>query len=88
MSTSVVKQTLHELIDRIEDDDLLLLYMKLLEREIGKSSTKDFFNTTTSDMIRRAEMSEQDIAAGRTINAQQFKVEIENWKKQKNPNTK
>lgn len=37
-SKKVAKKTLHELIDRIDDNELLTLFVKLLEREIEKIS--------------------------------------------------
>jgi hypothetical protein len=43
MNTKVAKKTLHDLIDRIEDDEVLNLYVKLLEREIRKTASQDFF---------------------------------------------
>lgn len=85
---TVAKKTLHELIDRIEDDELIMLYVKLLKREVEKSSEKPFFKTTREDMVLRAEMSEQDIAAGRTISVKQFQEDVENWKRERNLNTK
>ena len=45
MNTEIAKKTLHELIDQIKDDELLILYVKLLEREIEKTASQDLFNT-------------------------------------------
>lgn len=42
MNTKVAKKTLHELIDRIDYDELLNLYVRLLEREIRKTASQDF----------------------------------------------
>jgi major membrane immunogen (membrane-anchored lipoprotein) len=47
------------------------------------NNSKSFFKTTKENLIQRAEMSEKDIAEGRTISAQQFKEDVENWKKER-----
>ncbi len=81
MNTKVAKKILHELIDRIEDDELLTLYVKLLEREIGKAVSQDFFNTTQSDLVTRAKASLKSVEEGKTRNIKDFKKDVEKWKK-------
>ena len=81
MDVQVAKKTLHEIIDQIEDDELLTLYVKLLEREIKKTATKDYFNTTESELIVRAKASLASVAEGRTRPIKDFKKDAETWKK-------
>ena len=81
MNTTVAKKTLHELIDRIEDDELLTLYVKLLEREIRKTASQDFFKTTESDLVTRAKASLKSIEEGNARNIKEFKKDVEAWKK-------
>jgi polyhydroxyalkanoate synthesis regulator phasin len=81
MNAKVAKQTLHELIDRIEDDELLNLYVKLLERELRKTASQDFFKTTESDLVTRAKASLKSVEEGKTRNIKEFKKDVEAWKK-------
>lgn len=81
MNTKVVKKTLHELIDRIEDDELLNLYVKLLEREIRKTTSQDFFKTKESDLVTRAKASLKSVEEGKARNIKEFKKDVEAWKK-------
>ena len=81
MNTEVAKKTLHELIDQIEDDELLILYVKLLEQEIEKTASQDFFNTTESDLSARAKASLKSVEEGKARSIQDFKKDIEKWRK-------
>ncbi|MEO1054065.1 MAG: hypothetical protein AAFX87_25735, partial [Bacteroidota bacterium] len=83
MNTSIAKETLHRLIDQIEDEELLRIYIRLLERELGKSSSKDFFKTTDEDLISRASNSLKSIEEGKTRSIEDFKKDVELWKKNK-----
>ena len=85
MKTSLVKSTLHELIDKIEDEKLLEIYMRLLQKEISyPSESNDFFRNSEQEMIDRAKASIKSIDEGRTKNILDFKAEVENWKKKRN----
>lgn len=53
-----------------------------------KSKADIFSRYTDEDMIARAESSERDIAEGKTITMDQFKENVENWKKEKRSNIK
>jgi len=82
MKTQVVKQTIHELVDQIEDNELLTLYLKLLEREIKKPiSDSTFFATTDEDLVARAHASMNSIEKGDTRNIKDFKKDVDTWKK-------
>ncbi len=80
MNTQVVKQSLHQLIDQIEDKELLLLYQQLLERELKKMNSKDFFNNSEDEMISRAKASLQSIEEGKTRSIEEFKNDVDKWK--------
>jgi hypothetical protein len=81
MKTYVLKNTIHELIDRIEDEELLEIYMRLLQKEVSDTESSDFFQNTEQQLIDRAKASIESIEKGRTIHISDFKTEIENWKK-------
>jgi translation initiation factor 2 beta subunit (eIF-2beta)/eIF-5 len=81
MNTKVAKKKLHELIDQIDDDELLNLYVRLLEREIRKTVPQDFFKTTESDLVTRAKASLKSVEEGKTRNIKEFKDDVEAWKK-------
>lgn len=81
MNTKVAKKKLHELIDRIDDDELLNLYVRLLEREIRKTVSQVFFKTTESDLVTRAKASLKSVEEGKTRNIKEFKEDVEALKK-------
>ena len=83
MNTQVVKQTLHQLIDKIQDKELLTIYLKLLESELRMSATKDFFNTTDEDLVSRAKASLKSVEEGRTRDIIEFRKDVEAWKKKR-----
>jgi len=82
MDTLAVKQSLHKLIDQIEDNELLTLYKELLERGIRKDPPKDYFKTTEEDLVDRAKASLESVEAGRTRSISEFKKDVEAWKNQ------
>jgi hypothetical protein len=82
MDTQAVKQTIHELVDQIEDGELLDLYLKLLKRELRKDIPRqDFFATANEKMTTRAKASLEEIAKGNTRSIRDFKDDIKTWKK-------
>ena len=50
------------------------------DKYLQKENKQFFQQKSNQDLIARAEASMLDIAAGRTINLKDFKIEIENWK--------
>ena len=84
MNVKTAKKTLHELIDQIEDNELLNIYIKLLEREVKKNNYKNFFNTNDQDLISRAKSSLRSIEENKTRSIDNFKKDVEDWKKQRN----
>jgi len=83
MDVKAAKQALHKMIDRIEDNELLNLYVKLLEREINRTDDV-FFDTSDKDLISRAESSLLSIKNGNVRNLKEFKKDVEKWKKNRN----
>ena len=77
MTTTSVRQSLHEIIDKIEDTELLSLHLKLLLKE----TQKDFFNTSDDEMIARAKQSLKSVREGKTRSIKSFKAEVDQWKK-------
>ncbi|MEM9337344.1 MAG: hypothetical protein AAGA66_01345 [Bacteroidota bacterium] len=77
MTTASVRKSLHEIIDKIEDVELLSLHLKLLQKE----SRKDFFSTTDDEIIARAEESLKSVKEGKTRPIKSFKEEVDQWKK-------
>lgn len=87
MDITSIKSSLHNLIDKIDDKEVLALHLRLLEREIRKE-LKDEASPRVIDLNARAEMSESDIEEGKVLNAQEFKYDIKNWLNQKKSNSK
>jgi len=81
MDTQVVKQTLHLLIDQIEDKELLTIHLQLLERELRKTAATCIFNTTDEELITRAKASLKSIEESRTRSIAEFNKDVEVWKK-------
>lgn len=82
MSSETIKQTIHHLIDQIEDEDLLTIYLQLLEREL-RNSPGEFFSATDHEMIERAKASLKSVNEGRSRNIKDFRKEIELWKEKR-----
>lgn len=80
MDAKAAKKTLHEMIERIEDKELLYLYVKLLEREINRVGD-GFFAANDNDMVARAESSLRSIRKGDIRSLDEFKKDVEKWKK-------
>ncbi len=82
MSSETIKQTIHHLIDQIEDEDLLTIYLQLLEREL-RNSPGEFFSGTDDEMTERAKASLKSVNEGRSRNIKDFRKEIELWKEKR-----
>jgi hypothetical protein len=83
MNTLAVKQSLHQIIDQIEDNELLLICQQLLERELKKASVTDYSSKNEDEMIIRAKASLLSIEKGNTRSIEDFKNEIQNWKEKR-----
>lgn len=76
MNTETIKKNIHQLIDRIDDEELLSSYLRLLEKN-------SIFNLGDAEMIDRAKASLASIKAGRTREIKDFKSDFEKWKKER-----
>lgn len=83
MYIQTVKESIHQMIDQIEDKAVLMHYRQLLEKEVNKLSNIDFFNTNEAEMVERAKVGVQSVEAGNTRSIEAFKKDVEAWKQQK-----
>ncbi|MGF1636003.1 MAG: hypothetical protein ACFCUU_02945 [Cyclobacteriaceae bacterium] len=84
MNLQVVKQSIHHLIDQIDDNDFLLLCQQLLERELAKNASTDYsIRSSEDELISRAKASLKSIEKGNTRNLEEFKRDIEKWKEKR-----
>ena len=74
MSTHQLKQSIHDLIDQIEDEDFLKQYLDLLEKSTVIDADHPVHSTDTDrQMIARALASSRSIKAGKTRSLLDFK---------------
>lgn len=83
MYTQTVKESIHQMIDQIEDKAMLLHYQEMLEKEVKKLPDSGFFNTDEAEMMDRAKAGMQSVEAGNTRSIEAFKTDVEEWKQQK-----
>ena len=76
MEITTVRQSLHKLIDEIEDLHLLDLHFQLLQKEQSK---KNIFNTSNEELIKRAKASLKSVQEGNTRPLSSFQREVEQW---------
>lgn len=91
MDIQLAKADIIKRFQQINDESLIIAIKSLLDSVQGQKENpkKDIFSRyTDADMVSRAEGSEQDIAEGKTITAEQLKENVENWKKEKRLNIK
>ncbi|MDH5604034.1 MAG: hypothetical protein OEY51_08840 [Cyclobacteriaceae bacterium] len=81
MDVLKTKKHIHTLIDQIENNDILEIYLKLLKEELKKNTYKEPFNNTEDDMSLRAKLSLQSVINGKTRSIKEFKKDIDKWKK-------
>lgn len=77
MHTQTVKESIHQLIDQIEDKALLLHYDEMLKKELKNLHDFTFFNADEAAMIARAKDALQSVDSGKTRNIEAFKKEVE-----------
>ena len=83
MYIQTVKESIHQMIDQIEDKAVLMHYRQLLEKEVKKLPSSDFFDTDEAEMVERAKAGKQSVEAGNTRSIEAFKTDVEAWKQQK-----
>jgi predicted transcriptional regulator len=82
--TSELKNALHEIIDRIEDQATLEAMRTLLTPQVGVRLYRHKQSLETDEIDNLLEESEADIKAGRTVSHQEMKAQIQSWRKQSN----
>lgn len=83
MYIQTVKESIHQMIDQIEDKAVLMHYRQLLEKEVNKLTNIDFFNANEAEMVERAKVGVQSVEAGNIRSIEAFKKDVEAWKQQK-----
>ena len=80
--TSELKNALHEIIDRIEDQATLEAMRTLLTPQVGIRLYRHQQPLETDEIDNLLEESEADTKAGRTVSHQEMKAQIQSWRKQ------
>ena len=85
MAITSVKESLHDLIDRIEDEELLNAYLKIIEKGLPVSSDPIVGYTTKgeaitkSKLVQRARAASERVKSGQYISQEDLEQESENW---------
>ena len=82
MSREQLKESIHHLVDQIEDEDILKQYLELLEKSTFVE-TGDSTDPADDQLLERALASSHSIKAGKTRSLLDFKKDFELWKKQR-----
>lgn len=80
MKTSIVRKEIHEYVDKADDRFLTLVHSMVQAEKRNRSQSE---NPLKKEMIKRAKKSEQEVAEGKTISAEQFNADFQQWKKEK-----
>ena len=80
--TSELKNALHEIIDRIEDQATLEAMRTLLAPQVDIRLYRHQQPLEMDEIDNLLEESEADIKAGRTVSHQEMKAQIQSWRKQ------
>jgi len=86
MTAIQVKESLHDLINKIEDEELLNAYLKIIESGTAKSKETEIVGyNTKGDPITQAEMVEtvraasERVKSGKYISQEDLETASENW---------
>lgn len=84
MGTQLLRKTIHELIDQINDDDLLNAYLKIIEQGVKKESEIIGYTTqgepiTPEILKKRVRAASQRVKSGNYISQEELEKESENW---------
>jgi 23S rRNA pseudoU1915 N3-methylase RlmH len=85
MKSSTVRKEIHEYVDHADERFLALVHSMVQAEKKSRSQSE---NLQKLEMIRRAEQSEKEITEGKTISAEQFNADFQQWKKEKRLSTK
>jgi hypothetical protein len=76
MDWSKIKQSFHQLIEEIHDEELLSQYYELLKSEMKSASIE----SSKDALVARAEKSLKSVQEGKTRSLDEFKLEVLKYK--------
>jgi len=86
MTTVKLKESLHDLIDRIEDKELLSAYLKIIEQGVSSSIDDPIVGYTTkgdpitkTGLVSRARAASARVKSGEYTTQEDLEKESENW---------
>ncbi|WP_211324115.1 hypothetical protein [Echinicola strongylocentroti] len=85
MAITNVKESIHDLIDRIEDEELLNAYLKIIERGLHSSGDPIVGYTTKGEVLTKSKLVDRVRAASERVKSGQYTTqedlekESENW---------
>ena len=85
MTTVKLKESLHSLIDKIEDEELLNAYLKIIEKGLKDSSDPIVGYTTRgeaitkSKLVQRVRAASERVKSGNYTTQEDLEKESENW---------
>ncbi|MEQ8417796.1 MAG: hypothetical protein ACMVP2_26470 [Imperialibacter sp.] len=85
MATATVRESLHHLIDSIEDEELLHAYLKIIEKALPVASDPIVGYTTKgeaitkSKLVQRAREASKRVKSGEYTSQEDLEKESENW---------
>ncbi len=85
MAAAKVRESLHHLIDSIEDEDLLHAYLKIIEKTLPTASDPIVGYTTKGEaitqsaLVKRAREASNRVKSGDYVAQEDLEKESENW---------
>ena len=85
MTAIQIKQSLHDLINKIEDEELLNAYLKIIASGVKIKETEIIGYTTKGEPITQVEMLEtvraasERVKSGKYISQEDLEIASENW---------
>jgi predicted AAA+ superfamily ATPase len=85
MTAIQIKESLHDLINKIEDEELLNAYLKIIESGVKIEESEVVGYTPTGESITKAEMVEtvrmasERVKSGKYISQEDLEKASDNW---------
>lgn len=86
MTATQVKQSLHDLINKIEDEELLNAFLKIIESGMAKNKEAEIVGYTANDepitqaeLIKTARSASERVKSGNYISQEDLEKASENW---------
>lgn len=86
MTATQLKESLHGLINKIEDEELLNAYLKIIESGIGKDSETEIVGYTPkgepivkTELIEQVRAASERVKSGKYISQEDLEKASENW---------